>query len=345
MNSYYRRIRGKIDALFLILVVIPTTTALLYFGLIASDVYISESRFVVRSPEKPTASGIGLILKSAGFANASDEISAANDHLTSRDALAMLNRDGAITRAYANPDVSIFDRFNPLGWDGSFEDLYKYFQTKVRVEQDSSTSITKLTVRAYTPQDAFRINRQMLEQSEAVVNKLNQRGREDLIRFSEVEVREAEEAASRAAIALAEYRDRKGVIDPEKQAAIQLQMISKLQDELISARTQLHQLRATVPANPQIATLELQISALNRQIDEQQKGVAGSSRSLSSAATQYQRLLLEREVADRRLTAALGSLRDAKDEARRKPMLSGWSSPICPTRRLSPDASVACWPP
>ena len=188
----------------------------------------------------------------------------------------------------------------------------------MRVEQDSATSITKLTVRAFTPQDAFRINTLMLAQSEAVVNRLNQRGREDLIRFSQVEVDEAEKAASDAAIALADYRNRKGVIDPEKQAAIQLQMISKLQDELISARTQLHQLRVTVPDNPQIEALELQVAALTQQIDEQQQGVAGGSQSLSATATQYQRLLLAREIADRNLASALNSLRDAQDEARRK---------------------------
>ena len=318
MKSYFRQKIESLDNLLFAIVAVPTLISILYFGIFSSDIYISESRFVVRSPEKPAATGIGMILKSAGFANASDEISAANDHLTSRDALRMLNGHGAVAKAYGSSDISIFDRFNPLGWDGTFEDLYKYFEAKVRVEQDSATSITKLTVRAFTPQDAFRINTLMLAQSEAVVNRLNQRGREDLIRFSQVEVDEAEKAASDAAIALADYRNRKGVIDPEKQAAIQLQMISKLQDELISARTQLHQLRVTVPDNPQIEALELQVAALTQQIDEQQQGVAGGSQSLSATATQYQRLLLAREIADRNLASALNSLRDAQDEARRK---------------------------
>ena len=33
-------------------VLLPTVLAILYFGPIASDVYISESRFVVRNPQR-----------------------------------------------------------------------------------------------------------------------------------------------------------------------------------------------------------------------------------------------------------------------------------------------------
>lgn len=318
MKFMISEISGNLGYLFFIVVGVPVAAAAFYFGLLASDVFISESRFVVRSPEKPAASGLGLILKSAGFANAGDEMFAANEFLKSRDALAILNGKGQIASAYGSSDISLFDRFNPLGWDGSFEALHRYFQKKIRVEQDSSSSVTTLTVRAYSADGAYRINQQLLERTEAVVNALNERGRLDLVRYAEREVREAEAAASQAAVALAAFRNRKGVIDPERQAAAQLQMISKLQDELIGAKGQLVQLAATVPDNPQVRLLGLRIAALTDEIDQQQENVAGANSSLSAVAIQYQRLLLGRELADRRLTSALNSLQEAKDEARRK---------------------------
>ncbi|OYX92442.1 MAG: hypothetical protein B7Y74_12115, partial [Novosphingobium sp. 35-62-5] len=37
---------------FLLAVILPTLLATLYFGFIASDVYISESRFVIKSPDQ-----------------------------------------------------------------------------------------------------------------------------------------------------------------------------------------------------------------------------------------------------------------------------------------------------
>jgi capsular polysaccharide transport system permease protein len=80
---------------------------------------------------------------------------------------------------------------------------------------------------------------------------------------------------------------------------VQLQMVSKLQDELIGARTQLSQLRALAPENPQIPLLETRIAALTREIGGALGQVTGARGSLSATAVRYQRLELEREFADR----------------------------------------------
>ncbi len=309
---------SKIRPLFLATVIIPTIMAILYFGVFASDVYISESRFVVRSPDKPSTTGLGVLLKSTGFGNAGDEIYAAQDFMMSRDALQALNKKSAFVNAYTAPSVSFFDRFNSLGFGGTFEDLYKYYEKKVKVNQDTTSSIVTLNVRAYTAKDAQRFNEQLLEMAEATVNRLNARGRQDLIRFAEKEVTDAKSQSQDAAVALSVFRNQEGVVDPEKQATVQLQMISKLQDELIVTRTQLRELRAFAPQNPQIEVLAARASGLSAEINEQLGMVAGDKKSLSSRAAQYQRLWLESQFADKQLASAMASLEEARNEARRK---------------------------
>jgi BexC/CtrB/KpsE family polysaccharide export inner-membrane protein len=313
-----RKRLAKVNWLFVLTTVVPTVLAMMYFGLFASDVYVSESRFVVRSPDKPAMTGLGVLLKSAAFSNAGDEIYAADEYIQSRDALRALNQNQAVARAYTNRDISIFDRFNPLGLDGSFENLFDYFRNKVGVNYETTSSITTLTVKAYTPQDAEKFNRELLGLAENTVNRLNARGRSDVVEQSEQEVQKAEEAERQAALALAQFRNASGIIDPEKQAAVQLQMISKLQDELIGARMQLLQLQAMAPENPQIPILKVRVGGLDREIDRQLGFVAGSRRSLSATAARYQRLELDREFADKRLAAAMTSLQDARAEALRK---------------------------
>lgn len=308
----------KVRPLFLLTVVIPTVLSIFYYGIFASDVFISESRFVVRSPDKQAPSGLGVLLKNTAFGNSGDGIYAAQDYMLSRDALQALNQSGAFTHAYTAPAVSMFDRFDPSHLNHSFEDLYKYYQKKVRVQQDSTSSIVTLTVRAYTPQDAQRFNERLLEMAEATVNRLNERGRQDLIRFSQREVDEAQEKSKAAALALSAYRNQEGVVDPEKQATVQLQMISKLQDELIATRTQLRELRAFAPQNPQIEVLDTRAKGLSQEIDEQLGMVAGSGKSLSSRAAQYQRLWLESQFADKQLAVTMASYEEAHNEARRK---------------------------
>ena len=308
----------SVDRLFLLTVVAPTLLAVLYFGLFASDVYVSESQFVVRSPDKPATGGLGILLKSTGFSNAGDEVYAAQDYVRSRDALRSLNKNDAAGRAYGRDEVSIFNRFNPLGLSGTFEDLYRFYQGKVGVQYDATSSIATLSVQAFRPEDAYRFNRQLLELAEGLVNRLNTRARNDLVQFAGREVRDAQMSAQNAAVALAAFRNAHGVVNPEEQAKVQLEMVSKLQNELIGARIQLSQLQQMAPENPQIPVLMTRIRGLAHEVDVQTGRVAGGQRSLSQTAVQYERLELERQYADRRLAAAMTSLQSSEEEARRK---------------------------
>lgn len=313
-----RRWFARPDWLFLSVVVAPVVTATVYFGFLASPVYISESSFVVRNPEKPTPSGLGGILQTAGFTKGTDEVYAAQSFAASRDALRALNRNEAVERAYTRPGIFVLERFDPLGVAGSFEALYEYFKKKVAVKNDATTSITKLTVRAFNPLDAQRFNAQLLEMSEATVNQLNERGRRDLVQYAENEVMQAKTEAQLAGAALAAYRNLSGVLDPEKQAEIQMQMVSKLQDQLISTRTELAQLRRYTPMNPRIPVLQSQLGIIESSMRAELRKVTGGNRSLAQSAVRYERLMLENEFANKQLTAALASLEQARNEALRK---------------------------
>ena len=306
------------NRLFLLCVALPTAMAIVYFGLLASDVYISESRFVVRSPQKPTVSGLGALLQGVGFSKAQDDSYTVHDYVLSRDALKEIDSKLGVAKAYSNSNVDVFNRFGALDMDNSFEALYKYYQKKVDVQQDTASSISTVTVRAYTAQDAFNINQKLLELSEGLVNRLNERGRQDLIRSAAAEVADAEKKSKSAATALSAYRNAKGVVDPERQATVQLQQVAKLQDELIATKTQLAQLKTFTPQNPQIQALELRARTLQNEMDLETNKVTGGNRSLADKAADFQRFALDREFADKQLASALASLESARNEAQRK---------------------------
>jgi capsular polysaccharide transport system permease protein len=327
----------RINRLFLLTVALPTTLAVVYFGLMASDVYISESRFVVRSPDRQTASGLGALLKGAGFSRSQDDSYTVHDYVLSRDALKAIDDKLGIGKAFASSQVDVVSRFGGLDFDTSFEALHRYYQKKVDMQQDSASSISTLTVRAYSAQEAQGINQKLLELSEGLVNRLNERGRQDLIRSAASEVADAETKSKAAALALSAYRNAKGVVDPERQATVQLQQVAKLQDELIATKTQLAQLRAFTPQNPQIQSLQLRAQTLQAEMDLETTKVAGGERSLSGKAADFQRLALEREFADKQLGSAMVSLEQARNEAQRKQVyLERIAQPSLPDTALEP---------
>ncbi len=309
---------AKIDRLFLLTVLIPTIIAILYFGLIASDVYISESRFVVRSPQRQAPVGIGALLQGAGFSRSQDDTFSVQDFMLSRDALRNLDAKLGVFKMYSDGGIDRFSRFAGVDPDKSFEALHRYYQKRVIVNLDSASSISSLRVSAYTADDAFKVNEMLLDMGESLINKLNERGRQDMIRFAASEVAAAEASAKAAALALSGYRNEKAVFDPERQSALQLQQISKLQDELIANKMQLAQLQMLSPSNPQIASVQKRSQTLQAAMDAEMGKVAGSGSSLTNKSAEYERLVLERGFADKQLGGALASLEQARNEAQRK---------------------------
>lgn len=166
---------------FFFLVVIPTLLAGVYFGLVASDIYVSESRFVVRSQDKEAQSGLGALLQGTGFTHSEDSVYVVRDFMQSRDALGQLEKELNVSAMFGAKSVDLVSRFNPLGVDPSFENLYKYYSRRTDIDVDSTSGITTLTVNTFTDSSAYAINGALLAAAERLVNKMNARMQSDLV--------------------------------------------------------------------------------------------------------------------------------------------------------------------
>jgi len=329
--------------LFFLTVFIPTALALAYFGWYASDVYVSESRFVVRSPSQKSMgqTGLGAILQGAsglsGFARAPDDVHAVSEYILSRDALLGLNDALDVRAMWGSESVDIAQRFDPFKWDESMEALYEYYPKRVATLVDDKAGITTLTVSSFSPDQSHEINQVLLQEAEQLVNTLNQRGRVDLIRFAQGEVKIAEDKAKAAADALSEFRNTQAVVDPEKQTMLHFEQIARLQEELIRTRGQLTQLKVFAPDSPHPPALELRARTLESEIAAETEKITGGENSLASKAAEYQRLQLEREFADQQLAVAMAALETARNEAQRQQLyLETISKPNLPDTAIYP---------
>jgi capsular polysaccharide transport system permease protein len=314
------RLRG-VDRLFVYAVVLPVALSVLYYGFIASDVFLSESRFVVRGPQQQSAGGLDALLSQAtgaSFGRSVEDSYSVAGFMTSRDALRRLDEELHLKEAFGSSQVDRLNRFAGFDWDDSFEALYLYYLNQVSVTADSTTPVSTLTVRAFTADDAYRINQRLLELSEDLVNRLNERGQSDMVRFAESVVRDAEQRARAASIAVSEYRHKQSVFDPGQQSALQLGQISSLQGELSAAKARMSQIRQLAKNNPQIVALQKMVEATQSEIDAQTGTVTEGQASLAGKAVEYEGLMLEQGLAEKQLETALASLVQARDEAQQK---------------------------
>ena len=318
-GAWLKKKLSKVKPLFWAVVIAPTLLSSVYYGLLASDVYVSESQFVVRSPKNTgSLTGIGAILQSAGFARSSDDTYTVHAYMRSRDAMNGLNQDGALATHYSDKKIDMISRFNSLGMAGAIEDLFQYFQKKITIDLDAASSISTLKIKAYSAEEAQRLNEQLLQMGENLINQLNDRGRQDIIGYAQSELQLAEQRATDASKALNRYRIQNNIFDVREQAQIQGQLITKLQDELISVKTQLAQVQAVTPENPQIPALKARERSVQKEINVQMAKILGGGESIANKAGDFERLTLENKLAEQQLAASMTAFDNAKSEAQKK---------------------------
>lgn len=302
---------------FLLVVVIPTLAAAIYFLFLATPRYVSEARFVVRAAGQSQPSALGVTLQGAGLAPAQTDAFAVHDYVRSRDALAELGRKHDL-RTLLGRDADILSRW-PRPWDSrSDEGLHKGFQRFVAVGYDSTTGISTLRVEAFRPEDAQALAEDLLAGGERLVNRMNARAALDAVSDAEQAVEEARARLTDAQGALTAFRNRERFIDPAGPAAESAALIGRLNADVAGLRAERAQIASEAPQSPRLPGLDTRIAALERQIEAERARMAGGAASLAPRVGAYEDLVQEREFADRQLAEAAAALVEARQDARRQ---------------------------
>ena len=305
---------------FLVFVVLPTLLASLYYGLVASDVYVSQSRFVIKAPGQksmPSATLANLI-QTSGFVGGEQETKEVLDYVRSRDALTDLQRQMNFRARYENSGADFLSRFPRPFHEPTFENLFKYYQSMVSAGTDSESGVAVLEVHAFRPEDAQKINTRLLSLSEDLVNRLNQRAEQRGISEAEQRVLQAETRVRKARVALSAFRNQQQLIDPAKQATGVLDISNKLVTEHAALQAQLDLMNRVAPRNPAIPALRARIAAVSGEIAAQNARVVGTPSGIASKVGGYENLLAEQDFAQQTLTAASASLEQARTEAQKQ---------------------------
>jgi capsular polysaccharide transport system permease protein len=319
------RARGRIQQLFRSLniwfwaiVGLPTLVAGVYYFAIASDLYLSEAKFIVRSPKQVQTSSIGALLQTTGLGRAVDDTAVVEDFIMSRDAVRKLEQHNDLRAVLGRAEGDFVTRFPGILRRTDFEALFRRYDLFVSVETDNTSGVTALRVKAYRPEDAQAIARALLSYSEQLVNELNERARNDAMDSSRREVDREEAEISRIQSQLTAYRVQQKMLDPKTASTGVLEVIGQMNAAQATARTQLGELLKNSPNSPQIPLVRTRIASLDQLIAEERAKLSGDTNSVVTTLTEYERLTLDRELAEKALASAFTSLEAARLEAQRQ---------------------------
>jgi capsular polysaccharide transport system permease protein len=313
-----RRLLGSLNIWFWAIVGLPTLVTGVYYFAIASDLYLSEAKFIVRGPKQVQTGTIGALLQSTGLSHTVDDSAAVQDFIMSRDAVRKLEQRDDLRGVFGRPEGDFVTRFPGILIRSDFEALFRRYDLFVAIETDNSTGVTTLRTKAYRPEDAQRLASALLSYAEQLINELNDRARRDALDTARREVGLAEERISRIQSELTAYRVKEKMIDPKSASAGVLELIGQMNGALATARTQLGELLKNSPNSPQIPLVRTRIASLDKLIAEERAKLSGETNSVVATLTEYERLVLDRELAEKALASAFTSLEAARIEVQRQ---------------------------
>ena len=306
IRSYQSHVKNDpwIPILFVLCFVLPTLAGALYFGLIASDRYVSEARFAIRpalgTADKAAPDSVGTSSGVPSQMVAQDTL-ITYEYILSRPMLEIIESKLPIREWFSRDSIDYFSRFDP---EKPVEKFLRYWKRRVGIEVESGSGIMSLTVEAFDPSESLAITQAVMKEAERMVNDLSIKAREDAVAESTRELKLAEERMTKIRLAMRDLRNREGVLDAQKSNEANLKVVSELRAARINLAVQLAigqrdlgpESRRIIDIKQQIKDLDENIARIERQSasqDPEQK------RLLSDALTRFEALENDRKNAEK----------------------------------------------
>jgi capsular polysaccharide transport system permease protein len=327
-------------ASFVMFVIVPIVAASVYLFVFASNQFVSEVRFAVRgSTERlPGTDALGY---TAGLAylNSNQEDYAVADYIRSRSAVDDIGRTIDLRRIFRADGADWFSRLRD---QASGEDLLRYWNKMITVSTEPVSGLLSVEVRAFTREDAVNIASAIRQNSEALVNRMQERPHSDLATRSEAEVRVAREQAAAARAEVAHYRNSQASVDPLDTARSLIDNVTELKSELIALDVELASAKASMGPNaPSIPNIQARRDSLQEQIRSLERRITSTDardRTAAGLLVDYDRLEIERALAEKQVAVAERILDQVRAEGNRHQVyIDVIEGPTMPQRALFPE--------
>ena len=327
--------KGKI---FACVVLLPTVAVFLYYLLWASPMYVSQTRFAIRSAD---SSGGGLDIASALLRSSSSTGADAHivvEYIQPLDIIHDIDKELGVDLHFSDKGHDVFSRLtnNPTQ-----DEQLRYWKWAVIPALDQDTGIITLETKADSPEMAQKIAAAVLARSEALVNTMNLRAREDAVSLAQSEVQRAEARVRKAQEAMRNFRDAHTLLDPRVTAAGLLGGVSDLVGEAVKLRAQLAEAQSFMRSSaPATKALQTRLKAVESQLDQEKQRLAGlrsQEGNLNAVVGEYEDLTIEAEFAQKQLVTAMSALESARvHEVAKSRYVVAFQQPTLPDESLYP---------
>lgn len=315
----------------------------LYWGVYASDRYISEAHVIIQSTDMGSSKGSDLASLIGGGAGAGggvlDQL-LLRDYLLSVDMLKKLDGQLHLREHYSDPKHDWFSRLG-TGLNGELEaeEFHDYYLGRVSAEFDLTAGVMVIKAQGYDPQTAQAITAALVKDGEQFMDTLARNLAQVQVDFLNQEITAIGQSSMDARQALLNYQNRHGLVSPQGTTENLAGIVNSMEAQLNTYQTtRSAMLGYLMPNSANIVELNLQIAALEKQIaSEKAKLAAPQGKTLNSTVEEYQRLEMKAAFTQDLYKSALTALEKGRFEASRTlKKMSVLQAPTLPEYPLEP---------
>jgi len=325
----------------LIFVVGPSLLVLIYTVFIATPRYVSSFQVTYQVYQPTTSVGSGLVQNTPSSSDAIDYGTVIDEYVNSEALAQKLDQQLNLRSYYSNAKIDWTSR---LKRNASAYEFYNYFSNRISASEGFGGYVT-ITVQAFDPQFALKLAETVNDDANSMLDGITGQARAAEVKAASDEVTQTNADLNTANAALTAFRNTHGDLDPS-QIATELGTIEgTLESQLATVKAQLAQAQANMQPNAsQIVQLNLQVAAIQHEIDAERERLAngGGQTNYSSTVADYQTLLSEQQLALNNYQAAQSALMAAKaDAAREQYYVVDFVAPTLPDKPTAPSPLIS----
>ena len=204
-----------------------------------------------------------------------------------------------------------------LSSNASFESFLDYYRRRVQAVQDPLSGIITLTVQAFSPEMAARLNQEITILTEKALNDFSANMAASKVAFAENELKKDELRVFAARQEILVFQNKNQVLDPSIQGDSKNQVITRLQADASQKETELKVLQNYLqPDTFQITSVNQSIEALRKQIVEESRLLTESNKTgINQTMFAFDELKLKLEFALEVYKASLANLEATRLDA------------------------------
>jgi len=326
------------------MIFVPLLLTALYLYIFAEDQYASNTGFTVRTEETSSASDlVGGLSAFMGGSSGTTNTDVLYEFMQSQEMVERISARIDLAEHYSQtwPGDPVFS----IWPDASVEDLLWYWRRMVRISYDKGSGLIDMQVRARDAQTAQDIARAIVEESEQMINALNESARRDSTANAQLDLDDALLRLRAAREALAEYRARTQIVDPMADIQGRMGVLTNLQQQLAQALVDYDLLITvvTTDTDPRVRQAQRRIDVIRARITEERRNFATQDVTVFDTdypylIAQFESLRVDQEFAEQTYRAALTALDSARSNASRQSLyLATYIRPTLATRADYPQ--------